>query len=268
MSVLQKIIKYLSIAFAISLIASIFMFSYNIILYFVDDKEQAQLPYDTVKYFEVEGNPMVLDVELGYAQLNITQGEKFVIYSNNEKINYIQKKNTIYIKDSKNLFKSKDDYKIDIIIPYEYIFNEVEIDTGSGFTSIDGMKTNKLELDFDAGKSEINNLEVIKNASISTGAGKTIIKNSILTNSDIELGIGEFYYDGKLLVNNEIECGVGKTTINLNGLKEEYKIKVNSGIGKININDLKVSDGTVFGDGNNNIRIDGGIGIIDIKFNE
>lgn len=63
----------------------------------------------------------------------------------------------------------------------------------------------------------------------------------------------------------DIDAGVGSLKLNINGKKEDYKIKVSKGIGAIRINGDEVSNDSTTGNGENYIEIDGGIG--DIRIN-
>ena len=54
--------------------------------------------------------------------------------------------------------------------------------------------------------------------------------------------------------------------INLQGEKQSYKIQADKGLGSIKIDRKEISSGEIFGDGQNYIEIDGGIGNIDINF--
>lgn len=48
--------------------------------------------------------------------------------------------------------------------------------------------------------------------------------------------------------------------------KEEYETKVNKGLGNVTIDEEKISDNEVVGNGENKIDIDGGVGEIKINF--
>ena len=50
------------------------------------------------------------------------------------------------------------------------------------------------------------------------------------------------------------------------GKKEEYRTKINKGLGNVTVDGKKVSDNEVVGNGENKIDIDGGIGEIKIDF--
>ena len=72
--------------------------------------------------------------------------------------------------------------------------------------------------------------------------------------------------NAKLTGSTDIEAGIGELDVNINAPKEDYKIKASKGIGSITIDKEGISDDTIYGNGENYIKIDGGIGSIKITF--
>ena len=83
---------------------------------------------------------------------------------------------------------------------------------------------------------------------------------------DLDLGVGKFELTSSLLGSNKIKAGIGSLELNLLGDKEDYLIKANKGIGTIRVDEAVVSDDSTIGTGENTIKIDGGIGNIDVSF--
>ena len=77
--------------------------------------------------------------------------------------------------------------------------------------------------------------------------------------------VGEFYDNGYMFGNSTIECGIGKLTLDLEGGKDLYAIEAEHGIGEIKLNGNKIEDNKVQGSGENKIKIEGGIGEIQIN---
>ena len=50
--------------------------------------------------------------------------------------------------------------------------------------------------------------------------------------------------------------------------KRNYQIKVDKGVGNATLDGKSIRDDSVYGDGQNRIDIDGGIGSVDIEFEE
>ena len=70
-----------------------------------------------------------------------------------------------------------------------------------------------------------------------------------------------------LIGNNDLKFGIGDSRLTLMGNQSDYKFDIKNSIGTININNNSVSVGSI-GNGNNNIKINGGIGTINISFQE
>ena len=76
------------------------------------------------------------------------------------------------------------------------------------------------------------------------------------------MGIGETIITSFISGNSNLDTGIGNLELNLIG--DDYKLKINKGIGKVTIDNQEISDKEVVGNGSNNISISGGIGEIKI----
>lgn len=268
----QKIIKYIAIAIAIFLIINIIGIILTIFAglgIFFNVKEAIT---NSEKFEEVIDNYPIeeitnLDIEINYSKLEIKNGDTFRIECNNEKVYTEKKGNKIEIKEKNNWFNRQETSNITIYMPENKIFEKIEIEAGAGEINIEKLQTNNLVFSIGAGKVQINELEVFKKAEIEGGAGKADITSGELHNLDLEMGLGEFNLTSKLIGNNVIEQGIGKLNINLTDNIENYKIKTNRGLGSITINGNEMQDGETYGNGENNIRIEGGMGAIEIVTN-
>ena len=268
----QKIIKYIAIAIAIFLIINIIGIILTIFAglgFFFNVKEAIT---NTENFEEVIDNYPIeeitnLDIEINYSKLEIKNGDTFKIECNNEKIYTEKKGNKIEIKEKNNWFNKQETSNITIYIPENKIFERTEIEAGAGEINIDKLQTNNLTFSIGAGKVQINELEVFEKAEIEGGAGKADIISGELHNLDLEMGLGELNLTTKLIGNSVIEQGIGKLSINLTDNIENYKIRTSKGLGSITINGNEVQDGNTYGNGENNIRIEGGMGAIEIVTN-
>ena len=268
----QKIIKYIAIAIAIFLIINIIGIILTIFAglgIFFNVKEAIT---NTENFEEVIDNYPIeeitnLDIEINYSKLEIKNGDTFKIECNNEKIYTEKKGNKIEIKEKNNWFNKQETSNITIYIPENKIFERTEIEAGAGEINIDKLQTNNLTFSIGAGKVQINELEVFEKAEIEGGAGKADIISGELHNLDLEMGLGELNLTRKLIGNNVIEQGIGKLSINLTDNIENYKIRTSKGLGSITIDGNEVQDGNTYGNGENNIRIEGGMGAIEIVTN-
>ena len=268
----QKIIKYIAIAIAIFLIINIIGIILTIFAglgIFFNVKEAIT---NTENFEEVIDNYPIeeitnLDIEINYSKLEIKNGDTFKIECNNEKIYTEKKGNKIEIKEKNNWFNKQETSNITIYIPENKIFERTEIEAGAGEINIDKLQTNNLTFSIGAGKVQINELEVFEKAEIEGGAGKADIISGELHNLDLEMGLWELNLTTKLIGNNVIEQGIGKLSINLTDNIENYKIRTSKGLGSITIDGNEVQDGNTYGNGENNIRIEGGMGAIEIVTN-
>ena len=92
------------------------------------------------------------------------------------------------------------------------------------------------------------------------------IRESVINDLDLDMGVGEINLTSSLTGKNEINAGVGNLNIDLQGERESYKIQADKGLGAIKIDGKEISNGETFGNGENYIEVDGGIGNIDIDF--
>ena len=59
---------------------------------------------------------------------------------------------------------------------------------------------------------------------------------------------------------------MGELNLTLTGTREDYCITLDKGVGKATLDGVKMSDDVVYGDGENTIEIDGGVGELKIGF--
>lgn len=265
----QKIIKYLAIFFAISLIVSIF---YSITIgvtsffyIFGNDSEKSDIN-GKFSYTYERSEISYIDIDLKASSTEIKQGDTLKVEADNKNITFRKRGNKLYISEKDyHLFRHKN-YKRNVIIylPKDYIYEEISIDSGFGKINVDSLSTNKLFLDLGAGEVVIDELNVLDEAEIEGGAGKITINNGTINNLDLDMGVGKLELSSKLTGNSKVDAGVGETVINLIGKMEDYKIKIDKGIGEAKLNNNNIESSKFYGNGNNELIIDGGIGKIDI----
>ena len=265
MSQAQKIIKYIAIAFAVFLIFSIASGIMYGLVSFVSIFDTNDKSLENLEELKITNNILVLDVEVGSANVVIKQGDALKVETNNKNISIKENNNSLLITEKKhNWFNKSNDSELIIYVPNDYIFDDVSIETGAGKIDINHLSTKILDFDLGAGAVTIDNLIVINESTIEGGAGKISIFNGSINNLGLDMGVGEVSITSKLTGNNKINAGVGK--MNLNLLGNDYKIKVDKGIGSTTINNEKVTDSSYYGEGTNIIDIDGGVGSINISY--
>ena len=273
MTSVQKVIKYLAIAFAIFLIVSIIssitaaLFAVSGILGLKQDIERSMNSEMVVTDLE-NNNAATLDIELAFTNLTIKTGDSLKIETDNSNISYKQENQTLQIKEkNKKWFSNYVEKELILYLPEGIEFEKVKIATGAGKIDIETLKTGNLSFELGAGETEIQNLNVSKECEIDGGAGKLSIFSGTINDLDLDMGVGKVNLTSSLTGKNEINAGVGTLNIDLQGEKESYKIQADKGLGSVKIDGKEIIDGEIFGNGENHIEVDGGVGNIDIDFN-
>lgn len=267
----QKVIKYLALAFALFLIVIIIssitfgIYTAVNVLGLVDNNDKKIIDLVKTEHSELTN---YLDIDINSSNLKIKNGNSFYSETNNGDIEYKQDGNKLIIKEKgKKWFSINKSTDLIIYVPEDMVFNNIDIDNGAGKVSIDKIDTEELDLDLGAGKTVINSINSNK-TSISTGAGNFIIKSGNLNDLDFDMGVGSVEITSLITGNSKIDTGVGSLKINLIGSLYDYRIKVDKGLGSVHIDNDKVSDGKIIGNGINFIDINGGVGSIKVNFKE
>ena len=263
MTTAQKIIKYLAIALAISIIVSIFsaiaggIFGLASVLGLRKNKAIGEM-----KAIDFENSEVAtLDIDVAFTNLTIKTGETLKAETNNSNINCKQNYQNIQIKE-----KSRNEGDLIVYVPEGIEFETIRINAGAGKINIEELNTKELILNLGAGNTEISRVNVSEECSIDGGVGKLSILSGTINNLDLDMGIGQTDLVSKITGKSDINSGIGKVSIKLLGDKDNYKFKINKGIGVIDIAGEEMKDGQEWGNGKNYIDIDGGIGEIKIDF--
>lgn len=276
MTTTQKVIKYVATAFAVFLIVNIIsailfgVYAIGIALNLVN--EDNNILEDMKVISNDIDNVSSIELELEFTNLEIKKGDTFKVETNNSKITVLNNNGTIVIEEESSSWISKrgnDLSKVIIYIPENMGYlDKINIENGAGEIKINALATNTLECEFGAGKVYIENLIVSNEANINGGAGKLEILSGSINDLDLDMGVGEVTLKSNITGNSDIDAGIGNLEIELLGDKDNYKLELNKGLGNIEVDNMVTSNNTVYGNGKNYIKIDGGIGTIDIKFED
>lgn len=269
MSDVQRVIKYLAIAFAIYLVVLIVGAIISILgglLFFGSDGvtsyEMVSSKFD--ENYEIK--KMVIDIKASH--LVIEDGEEFYVETNNSRIEVKQNKDEINIKEKGFSWNRNNSSKVIVHIPTNHKFDRFYLDAGAGKIDISSLKTNDLDLELGAGQVIIDNIESYKKSKIDGGAGEFIIKSGTLTNLDFDMGVGHAKFTSSILGNSDIDAGVGELNINIIGAEDDYELEIDKGVGNVLVDGKNVGSDTRVGYGINKIDIDGGVGRITVDFVE
>lgn len=249
----QKLIKAFAICLAIFIIVSII----NIVVYFASSIFSVNNDVSINENYSSEIKNIRIDMVT--SNLVIKKGDTLNVTADNvsKRFKVNEESNTLTIKEkSVNVFRNKSISKVIITIPSN--LKDLSIDVDAGKLEISDINTSRFNLDQGAGKVTITNL-ISNKTDIDGGAGELNITSSVLEDLDLDMGAGKFYFSGSLHGNNKIEQGIGELILDLNG--NDYTIKASKGLGSITINGESYSKDATVGEGINDIKIDGGVGI-------
>ena len=274
MTTAQKIIKYCAVAFAIfliiTIISAVLSAGYGLLnaIGIINFKENSLLE-NMITISDDAEEFLSLNLDIKSSNLQIKTGDKFEVKTNNSNIKYSNENGSIKIKEDKvaNCFFGKMDIgELIIYIPENLKqIDEVKINIGAGTVFIEQLNTKNLYLDLGAGNVTIDKLIVSEELKINGGAGNININSGEIANVDLDLGVGNTKIKSDITGNSNINTGVGELNLYLSLDADNYKINVNKGLGKITFNDDKILDDTIIGNGENYIKISGGVGNINIE---
>lgn len=271
MTAVQKIIKCFAIALAAVIIAGIVGGVARLAYEFTSFSENEVKPSSTdKKSYSFSDNIRSLSISTGSADIEIKSGDAFGVEADDDvKVSYFESTEKLFITTKKVFFGSlARKRKIALTVPEAAEFEEIEIDTGAGALTAQGLSCRRLYIDIGSGTAELKDLIARENAEIDGGAGKLTVDGGSLCNLDLDVGVGETKVKSRLFGECEIDHGVGRLELMLLGTALDYRISADNGLGEFTVDGKKMADGDTFGSGECSIEIDGGVGEIKVGFAE
>lgn len=265
MTALQKVIKYLAVAFAVFLSVAIIGGLLGAVGLFGGLFEDEVVLEDLTSY-RVTANVRQLEIEINAADLRIKEGEAFSVESNLKYLKVEEKGNTLSIKETRKLSGAYDGAVLIVYIPAGMVFDRVDLTTGAGKVTIDNLSAGSLDFELGAGEVTVTSLTAMESAEIDGGAGRITISGGALRNLELGMGVGQLNLTSALTGNCQMDLGIGESNITLIGNKDDYKLDINKGIGSISVDGKGVTDYGSSGNGINKVEINGGIGAINVLF--
>ena len=262
MKMTQKTIKYLALALAGAIILSIFYSLFSMFLIDNNSDDDIILNNSMLNGYNVR-NLKRLNIELKANNLIIKKGAEIKVETTHPRKFYVNQRDESINISGKNLIGKNS--TIIIYVPENFVFESIEIEGGAGRISLSDFVTRELSLELGAGEVEINSVEVLDETDIDGGAGEINIINSSLSNLDFDMGIGKCTMNAQLYGKNEIDAGIGQLQIKLLDGKENYTIMAEEGVGNITIDGEKLNNNIKYGNGKSILKINGGIGSIEIE---
>lgn len=267
MTILQKVIKYLAMAFAIFLTVSIISGILGVFGLFgglFDDKAVS----DDIKTYALSSDIRDLEVKINAADFTIEQGESFSVESNLKHLTVEDKNGVLTITETKGFGNTYTGAVLTLYIPEDTVFEKANITTGAGRLTVDHLSADAMNFELGAGEVVIDTLIATSYVDIDGGLGKITISGGTLHNLDLDMGVGQLNLTSALTGESDFELGVGESNITVIGNKDDYKLDIEKGIGNITVDGTSVSNIKGQGNGKNSIEVSGGIGAINLKFNE
>ena len=198
--------------------------------------------------------------------------EAFSVESNLKNLKVDDKDGCLIIKDlTKNKLFGGGSYEkavLTIYVPVGTVFENVNITTGAGRLTVDNLSAETIDFELGAGEVSIGSLVATKSADIEGGAGRITVSGGALKNLDMDMGVGELNLTSAFSGECKLDMGVGESNITLIGNKDDYKLDLEKGLGSITVDGKDVSDFGSSGNGTNKVDISGGIGAINVRFEE
>jgi len=218
------------------------------------------------KTYEVTGEIKILDVEIGAAEFRVLKGDKFSVESNLKNLNFNQKDDKLVLLENSGGNKSYKNAFLTVYIPEGTVFSKIDITTGAGTFTADVLSAEKLNFVLGAGEVNIKELNASAEARINGGAGEITIEGGNLNNLTFEMGVGELELVALISGESKLDIGVGEAKITLLGSREDYTVELTKGIGSILFDGESLSTGKTMGNGKHHVKINGGIGSIEVDF--
>ena len=275
MTTLQKVIKYLALAFAIFLTVSIvggILSAVGLLgsLFSDDDAEWGDVIGET-KNYTVSSEISDLNIQINAADFYIKEGNSFSVESNLKNLEVDEKNGCLTLKDlTKIKLNGSNAYEnavLTICVPVGTVFDNVNIKTGAGRFTVDSLSAATIGFELGAGDVTISKLIAEKSANIEGGAGRITISDGAIKNLDLEMGLGQLNLTSALTGDCNLDSGVGEMNVTLLGSKDDYELDIEKGIGNITVDGKNVTDFGSSGNGANEVDIHGGVGAINVRFN-
>ena len=267
MTTLQKVIKYLAIAFAIFLTVSIIGGILSAVGLF-GGLFSSDAVLEEVKTYSVVADIHNLDIEINAADLYIKEGDAFSVESNLKHLKVEEEGGLLTIQETKKFTGAYNGAVLTVYVPAGTVFDNVNLTTGAGRLTIANLSSGTLDFELGAGDVSIDSLVATKSADIEGGAGRITIADGALKNLDLDMGVGQLNLTSALTGNCQLDLGVGESNITLIGSKEDYKLDLEKGLGNISVDGKNVSDYGSSGNGTNKVEINGGVGSINLRFED
>ena len=224
-------------------------------------------PVDKINRIEIDVSSVKLEVRRGGDKLSVV-GENMpeeTVYGTEGDTFRVKDKTKMIVFLNSNIlrwFSDVEEAKLTITVP-DKMFDKVEFDLGVGEANVSGINAKEMEIDSGTGSFTGKDLNISGTLDIDSGTGEVKLENCNVGKLDIDSGVGALSFSGKVTDGLDADCGVGETDITIYGNYNDYDVDADAGIGKVNI---EKGDTSHSGSGKIPVKVDGGIGEVNIRF--
>ena len=223
---------------------------------------------DDSQTYEITSDIHSLDIQINAADFKIVSADDFSVESNLKYLSVSEKDGVLKIVDEAKSNSNYTNAILTLYVPNGIVFHDVDIETGAAKMTVDTLSANSLELKLGAGDVRFESLNASANVDIEGGAGQITIVSGTLNDLSLEMGMGELNLTAAVLGESDLKFGVGESNVTLIGSKDDYKVDIEKGLGNVTVDGENVIDFGSSGNGQNHIEFEGGIGTINLKFQE
>ncbi len=265
MTTFQKIVKYFAVILAFCIIGGI---TAGIIKGVTTLAKLADLTTSDGKIEDVNHEEInKIRIKLLRTDLVIKAGDSVNAETDNGDITVKRVFGTLVVEEnSKSIIDSLEKTELVLTIPENCVFEEIKITTGAGTFNAELLNAEKIDLNFGAGNVGIDKILSSERTEITGGAGKIEIRDGKTHNLDFDMGLGKLHYRAEITGRSELDCGVGAVEMILLGGEDNYSVDLDKGLGLASINGISYADGIDYGDGENKLDINGGVGDLKVEF--
>ena len=268
MTEFQKVIKYIALALAVLLAASIIggiVSGIGALIVIFEGPDSDDIPND------IETTPLSIsltrvDMELSATSLMVEHGDEFSLQTNNKDLRIEYNHGILKVREKQKIGVHHTGLVLILTMPTDHILTSFELDMGAGAVDIGYLTADKVDMSLGAGEVTIHNLNARKSADIDGGAGKITIRSGLIRDLDLDMGVGELDLNILPTGQCDMDMGVGNSRITIPLHPDNYTVKISRGLGSITLDGQLVGNGTYGIKGGHVIDISGGIGNIDIGF--
>ena len=142
---------------------------------------------EDIKTYAVSSDIQSLEVKINAADFRIKQGERFSVESNLKHLTVEDKNGVLTIKETKKFAHTYIGAVLTLSVPSDTVFEKVNIITGAGRLTVDGLSASTMNFELGAGEVTIDTLVATSDIDIHGGAGKITISGGALHNLDLDM---------------------------------------------------------------------------------